>query len=319
MGSRFFNVLILLFWMATMSWLVVNKVLPPLRVGEPPNYRSILAERDPKVPVCWRIALNDQPLGWAATDFIERADGLVESRSRIYLDRLPLDQVAPGWMGTLMKALIEQTRQNGVEVNSQLEIDPLGRLVGFRSKMSLASYQDTIRLQGTVSGTSLEILVQSGDFSYKTERYLPNNALVGDELSPQAHLPGLRNGQQWTMPIYSPFRPPDSPMEILQATVEREASLIWNDTAVDTRLVVYRGDPGSAGGGAREPRGKLWVRMDGLVLKQELYLMSSKLQFTRMAPREGRWLMRNLRSDWAGELAPGRSKQIFGQLRERSG
>src|SRR5688500_11468819 len=100
MGSRFFNVLILLFWFVTMSWLMVNKVLPPLRIGEPPNYRTIISERDPKVPVCWRISLNDRPLGWAATHFTSRPDGLVESRSRVYLNYLPLDQVAPGWIGT---------------------------------------------------------------------------------------------------------------------------------------------------------------------------------------------------------------------------
>jgi len=318
MGSRFFNVLILLFWLVTMSWLVVNKVLPPLRVGEPPNYRSIISERNRKVPVCWRISLNDRPLGWAATHFTSRPDGLVESRSRVYLNYLPLDQVAPGWIGTVVKPLVEQTRHGGVEVHSQLEIDPLGRLVGFRSKMNLANYPDSIRLHGTVSGTSLAIQVQSGDFSYKTERYLPNNAIVADELSPQAQLPGLRIDQQWTMPVYSPFRPPDSPMEILQATVEREASLVWDGVQADTQLVVYRGDPGGSAGAAHDVRGKLWVRLDGLVLKQELYLLNSKLQFTRMSPREGRWLMRELREDWADELRPGHGKQIFDRLREQA-
>jgi hypothetical protein len=318
MGSRFFNVLIVLFWLATMSWLVVTKVLPPLRVGDPPNYGSILASRDRKIPICWGIKLNNNDLGWSATRFVTRPDGLVEARSRVYLDYLPLDQVAPGWIGTFVKPLVEQTRQTGVQVQSQVEIDPLGRLIGFRSKMNLANLQDSIRLQGTVSGTSLAVHVQSADFSYKTEKYLPTNAIVADELSPQAQLPGLRIGQQWTMPIYSPFRPPDSPMEILQATVEREASLVWNGESTQTRLVVYRGDPGGSGGGAHDVRGRLWVRMDGLVLKQELVLLRSKLQFVRMPPRQGRRLLRELGDDFAQDLPLGRGKEVFNQMKDDS-
>jgi hypothetical protein len=318
MGSRFFNVMIVLFWLATMSWLVVTKVLPPLRVGDPPNYGSILASRDRKMPVCWRIKLNHNDLGWSATRFTTRADGLVESRSQVYLDYLPLDQVAPGWIGTFIKPLVEQTRQSGVQVQSQVDIDPLGRLLGFRSKMTLANLQDSIRLQGTVNGTSLSVRVQSADFSYRTEKYLPANALVADELSPQAQLPGLRVGQQWTMPIYSPFRPPDSPLEILQATVEREASLVWNGESTPTRLVVYRGDPGASGASANDVRGRLWVRIDGLVLKQELNLLHSKLQFVRMSPREGRRLLRELGEDFEKDLPPGRGKEVFIQFKDNS-
>ena len=38
MGNHPFNVIVVLFWLATMSWLIVAKVLPPMRVGEPPSY-----------------------------------------------------------------------------------------------------------------------------------------------------------------------------------------------------------------------------------------------------------------------------------------
>jgi len=44
MSSRWFNVLLGAFWLATMSWLVVAKVLLPLLRGDPPNYQTILPQ-----------------------------------------------------------------------------------------------------------------------------------------------------------------------------------------------------------------------------------------------------------------------------------
>ncbi len=57
---------------------------------------------------------------------------------------------------------------------------------------------------------------------------------------------------------------------------------MWNGAAVDTLLVVYRGDPGSAFGASRIPRGKLWVDRDGEVLRQEVSLFNSHVAFERM-------------------------------------
>ena len=67
MGHRFFNSVVVVFWLSTMTWLIVAKVLPPLQVGEPPSYRSVYAvDRDsPPEPICWEMLWNDQPMGWA--------------------------------------------------------------------------------------------------------------------------------------------------------------------------------------------------------------------------------------------------------------
>jgi hypothetical protein len=112
--------------------------------------------------------------------------------------------------------------------------------------------------------------------------YLPQDALVGDALSPQTRLPKLRVGQTWTVPVYSPFRPPRCPLEILQATVERNEGITWNGRKVEAWLVVYSSDPGAGLDSAKTSRGKLWVRHDGTVLKQELMILSSRLSFVRL-------------------------------------
>src|SRR5690348_13075216 len=44
MYSRWFSVAVVLFWVATMGWLIHHKILPPLVVGDPPTYRSIIAD-----------------------------------------------------------------------------------------------------------------------------------------------------------------------------------------------------------------------------------------------------------------------------------
>ena len=75
MGSRAYNTVVVLFWIGTMSWLVVAKVLPPLRVGDPPNYRSILSQSKLHPSVCWSIHLNEAPVGWAASRIVRTSGG----------------------------------------------------------------------------------------------------------------------------------------------------------------------------------------------------------------------------------------------------
>ena len=45
MGNRIFVAVVLLLWASTMSWLVVEKILPPFFSGDPPAH-GILVEND---------------------------------------------------------------------------------------------------------------------------------------------------------------------------------------------------------------------------------------------------------------------------------
>src|SRR6185436_1668063 len=94
--------------------------------------------------------------------------------------------------------------------------------------------------------------------------------------------PNLHLGQAWTIPVFSPFRP-NSPLEILQATVEAEEFIRWNGEVVPVWTVVYRRDAGSGIASAGKPRAKIWVRRDGLVLQQEVSLLNAELRFVRMS------------------------------------
>lgn len=303
MYSRWFNVAVFGFWLLTMSWLVRAKILPSLVVGEPPTYRKILAnEESRETPICWSIRLNDAPLGWAEARNHVLDNGVTEMRSHVRLTRLPLAEITPGWMNSLLKLLSGsgdwQELQLAVDAQSSLEIDPLGRPIGIYSRAMLGDEEalpETTRidgqqvpgtvqitLQGTFEGSQLKLKVRTGQVIYNTVAYLPPNALMGDAMAPQSRLPDLKIGQSWTMPVYSPLRPPTAPVELLQATVERREPILWGDHVVSTYLVVFRSDPGVELSNNQTARAKAWVRSDGTVLKQEINLMSARLTFERM-------------------------------------
>ena len=316
MGNHPFNVIVILFWLATMTWLVVVKVVPPLRVGEPPSYSSILKNQDQvERPTCWSVRLNDQPIGWAATKAVRREDGITELFSRVYLRDLPLDEFAPPWLADLLKPLLGQFGPLDVDKRSLLTIDPLGRLVGLETKVRVADIPDAIKVHGQVEGSALTLTVLSGGVSHKLEQYLPPDALMTDELSPQASMPGLRVGQTWTVPLYSPFRSPSSPMEILQAAVEPGGKITWDARRINSRVIVYRNDPGSGLIG-NETRGRVWVGDDGLVLRQEISVFRSRVHFVRLGEGQAEGIVRALDPDWMSSLSRRKAARLLQEVQE---
>ncbi len=315
MASRTFNTTIVLFWMGTMTWLFVAKVLPPFQVGEPPNYRQILKSDVPLPPVCWSISNETELLGWAASKVVNQADGMTEVHSRVFFAQLPLYQMAPGWLGSVVRGILRDSNELDMDSYSRLEIDPLGRPVAFESDVRLARLRDAIQMRGQIDGQWLNMTVQSGDWSYPQKRYLPPSALLGDEFSPQGRLPGLRIGQTWTEQVYSPLRPPNRPLEVLQATVEREEPIVWNSKEVTTLVVVYRTESGAGLFASREPRGRLWVRSDGTVLKQETAIFNSKLQFVRLPDKKAQELVAALGDNWKSGREYSEAQKLMKGLR----
>ena len=100
----------------------------------------------------------------------------------------------------------------------------------------MEGHEAEIIIQGKVQGTTLKGTVRAGSFSQPFERYLPPDALMGDELSPQARMPGLHVGQEWTVPVYSPLRFSENrnPVEVLHAKVEGYESVPADDESVLT-------------------------------------------------------------------------------------
>lgn len=288
MSSRWFNVAIVGIWLTTMSWLVTQKIWPSLDVGSPPGYGI----EDPHTK--WQLLLDDKPIGWAESNVDVDSEGVKSLTSDVFLEELPLRRLGPAWLLRLVDAP-ESLAQ--MRVRSTVEIDPLNRLIGVRTAVDLGSMRDVMLMQGVANGDRLNITARTGDFVYKNELYLPRGGAIGESFSPRTRLGHLVDGQTWTVPVYSPFNAPNSPMEILQARVEGKADLVWNRQIVKTQVVVFRSDPGAGISDAEGTiRGRAWVEQGGRVLRQEVFLFSTRLVFARV-PTEEEKLRENVEAE----------------------
>jgi hypothetical protein len=281
------------FWCVTSGWLLVAKVLPTLRGGAPPGYQALYASGSRLLPVGWTVHWNDNPLGWAVTDSRREADGAVNVRSCLHFDRLPLEDILPDWAGSLVQRSWRNAKGLPFTATGRLAIDAAGRLRAFTSTVDLPGSPDGIVLTGTVDDGAVNIEVKVGELRYEATRHLPDEMTIGDELSPQATLPGLFEGRRWSVPIYSPLRPGRSPLQILHAHVESEDNLYWENRLVRVHVVTYREDPSSP----REPRCRLWVDRSGRVLKHESAILGSKLEFVRRSDDDAARLVAMLRDE----------------------
>jgi hypothetical protein len=283
MYGPWFNVGVVLLWLGTMTWLATTKILPSLLVGDPPSYQTILAGQDHEPPVAWILTLNGRKLGLALNTVAHTPDGLTQLHNRIHFDELPLAQLVPDLLQTLLSPESPLPTELPMEVVSTLVFDPLGRLSRFESSLKFQPEMDAIRVYGTAEGDQVNLSFHCGDSTYNTRLALPRKAMLYDGLSPNGRLPGLRVGQTWTMELYSPLRPPQEPVEILWARVESVQPIQWNGEMVDAFHVTYRTDPGASVGRSATPRVQLWVRPDGVVLVQQASVFNAKMTFTRLA------------------------------------
>lgn len=275
------------FWCITTGWLVVEKIVPSLLPGSPPGYQALYSSGNRTMPVGWNVFWNGRPMGSAVSRARQTAEGGMVVDSLLRFDRLPIDEMLPSWIKMLVRRALEPDEPGKhsplesmtLTSRGRLTIDPQGKLVSFRSAVDLPGTEDPLLLDGTVDDGHVKIVIKSGGLRYETSRYLPSHITIGDELSPQATLPGLHEGRHWTVPVYSPLRPGHAPIEVLYAEVAGEETIFWEDRPTIVNVVTYRNDPSSH----REPRCRLWVDAAGRVLRQETAMLGSTMTFLRQS------------------------------------
>jgi len=270
------------FWLLTMGWLLGTKILPSLNPGTPPGQQAFFASSGGLVPVAWTVECNDRAIGWALMQATpsHRKGLLVDTR--IHFDRLPWDEVLPGWATLFVQQMAAVPRESSFDARGRLTIDHEGLLRSFSSVVTLPGSRDNLVLTGMIEDGRVSMLMSAGDLRYETTRRLPTSSMMGDELSPMATLPDLYEGRRWTIPVYSPLRPGQSPLEILHAEVGREETLYVKGTLVRVHVVAYREDPSSS----RPPRCRVWVDRSGRVLRQEAAMLGARVAFVRQTDDE---------------------------------
>jgi len=173
----------------------------------------------------------------------------------------------------------------------------LGQLDGFQSRVHLSGISNAIQMFGRVTDGYLDTTVSVGEFRYQKEIRLEPGTLVSGEFSPLAVMPGLRVGQSWTIRSFSPLRPPNSPMEPMQAVVVGEEWLDWHGRGMNTLVVEYRADSGTGFTSNGPPRGKMWVLKDGRIIQQEIMVLTSQMRFVRLKEAESLVFAKRMEED----------------------
>ena len=303
MHSRWFEISVVLLWLATMTWLVTAKILPPILTGRPPNYRTILEARHEEPPIGWTMFCNNRPIGWALSSTVPQPHRLTEIRSRVHFSELPLEDVAPGWIGRVFQMGDWSSLKLSLDVRTTLTIDPLGRLSLLDSTVQLDPLEERIKIDGTVQGATMTLAVRSSDVVYTREVPISSKALLGDSFSPYTKLPGLKVGQSWKVRSLSPLAPRSNPVELLEATVERVEPIVWNGRSMDAHVLVYRNAHGFGLTSPRGHRGKAWVAFDGTVLQQEVVVFNSTFTFVRMSDKRAEKLAKKVEQEEAQDDA----------------
>jgi hypothetical protein len=274
MGNRIFVAVVLLLWASTMSWLVVEKILPPFFSGEPPTHGAIQEDR----PDCWEIECADHHVGYAVRQAVPGAQSTTEIHSRVLLHDVPLREMAPEWMS----GIVDDLGMIRLDTRTRLVLDSFGTLASFDTKVQLNDLPLVVKIFGRVDGPDLNLKFFSGGVSHEANFPFPNANQLDGELIPEPKLLQIYVGRKWQVEMFSLFRPPTDALTLLQAEVVAEESIRQAGAIVRAKRVEYR-DLSTAGVAAEHTlRAAVWVAEDGTVLRQDYYLgNSNKFRFER--------------------------------------
>lgn len=309
MHSPWFNISVLALWLATMSWLVVEKILPSVMVGDPPDRVATLAAQTEDELVGYEVRWQKERIGHAVIGTKRKETGATLVDGQIHFDRLPIRQMLPKVLVDLFGVRGSIPETIDLDAKNRVLFHSNGRVQRFNSTVHLDESLSTIQVEGFVAGETLLLTVRSAGVTYETRRPLPLNAMLSNGLMPQSRMPGLYRGRKWTVEVYSPIRPRTETMEIMQAEVVGRDLIPWGGKFEHVWLVVYRGDPGGDISHAGKERVWLWVRDDGVVLQHRITVLDGSLTFVRMQDEEAPEFRQMLRDPTAEPVSEATSSK----------
>jgi len=275
MANRIFVSSIVVLWLGSMTWLVVERILPSLVSGQPPaieNYKT-------NEVVAWDVRWGGESVGYAASVRLEGVAGAMELHNRILLDDAPLIDLAPLWM----RHAVGNIGSMSFDASTRVEFDSLGNFSAFESRISLNDMPSVLSISGRVNDSNLDLKIRSSDISYPISIYMPDRKALNEALFPNARLPQMYEGRRWTEEVYSPFHAPNDPIELVQAEVVSTESMEIQGKIRRLLRVEYRGRAGSGVNKNARLQAVSWVKKDGTVLRYDVYIGGSELRFERLS------------------------------------
>lgn len=280
-----------------MSWLGATKLVP-LIFSQPECDPGgiLLGGQGEASEVEWELRWNQSPIGWASSRTSLFVTGDREVNSVVRFDQLPIGQMAGELFGPLGRWLQPEQHvraQVPMRVVTRMVFDPKAQLRRFDSTVDWGEVSDLLRLSGAVRDDKLEVVATvaagwdggppagSRHELYRGQLELAPGVLVADRLAPAGRLRSLRVGETWTFRAYRPV-PIGRSLQTVRATVIGEEVMVWNGVPCEVLVVVFHDAGAIQPRAAREPMGRLWVRADGSVLKEQHRLAGVLLEFVRL-------------------------------------
>jgi hypothetical protein len=301
MANRIFVCAVLMLWLGSMSWLVVDKVVPSFMDGEPP----MAAGFEQSIPVAWKVFWSGRAVGHAATIRTQGAGNTTNLDSRIVLNDVPLLDLVP----PLMRQVVGDIGRMTLNARTHLEFDSLDNFTRFRGVVSINDIDPLLDLNGEVNGSYLELSVRFNNVEYKPHVFIADQTALSATLFPDAKLPYMYVGRRWHEEVYSPFRSPNEPVETLEAEVTGVETLRREDVNERVLKVEFRSQAGPGVPEEARLQAVAWVRADdGLVLRQDVYMSGSQLRFERLSEEEAAEVGRQLLLDHRRFAGRGRGR-----------
>ncbi len=289
MLHRLYAPLILLLWLASMTWLATVKVLPALRAGTPPDYQDEFAQAKNPPPVAWDLYWNDKPVGTTVSRATMSEGVPSDVRSLVRLENLKLREVLSEVLGmfSMLSAMFgnDQVRIE-ITIATRLRLDWAGEIEGFETSIKTADETDLLFLRGQrTPDDKLQIRLMPGGVdssdnpALTREINLPTKTRYAESFSPRSRMLGLRVGQRWTTPVVSPLSTANA-VQLVESVVERQEEIEWQGIRMNAFVVTSRYDAGS-GSASRELAGSVWVGEDGVIVRQQLPLGGARIRLER--------------------------------------
>jgi hypothetical protein len=279
MANRIFVCAVILLWIGSMSWLLVDKILPSFHEGEPP----IAAGYEPGVPIAWKVLWGDREVGYAASKRTPGVLGTTNLENRVVLEDVPLLDLVPA----LMRRVVGDIGSMKFDAKTTLEFDSLDNFSKFDSYVEINDVSSVLELHGKVNGAFLDVKVTFGDVRYEPKVPIASQAALSEALFPDAKLPYLYVGRRWTEEIYNPFHAPNAPIETVDVEVTGIETLSMDGENHRVMRVEFSGPPAPGVPEDARLQAIAWVReSDGVVLRQDVLISTSKLRFDRLPEKE---------------------------------
>lgn len=281
-GNKLYAAAIVLFWVGAMTYLVVDRILPPWGGDAPPVTRIVSQQ----APVAWRVSVDGEPVGLAVMQAVPTQVGSTDVLSTLELTRIPAPKSPPPWLGPLVKSI----GSIGFQMETCSRFDALGLLLSFDTKLTISDYSEPIRLSGTVRDDALKLRVRYRGLTKEFDQPWSNEASLATEFSPEPRILPVHAGRVWRHEVYSPLAPTSRPMEVLEASVTQRVRHEFNGESLNGWIVEYRSTEKTGRSEDGRLRAELRVAEDGRVLQQDARLFGVRLTLARLSDEESQRL-----------------------------